>query len=68
MYRPIRASSPFVHLSVADQVYSCAGERILSIIPAGPPPAISMSPLLDICAAYAEAVIGPNRPLRRSFP
>ena len=41
----------------------CAGKRILSI-PAGPPPAISMSPPRDICAAHAETVIGPDRPLR----
>jgi len=38
------ARDPLATGAAADHVYSCAGERILSIIPAGPPPAISMSP------------------------
>ena len=58
------ARDPLATAAAADHVYSCAGERILSIIPAGPPPAPSRPPPLDISAAQTEAVIGPDRLVR----
>ncbi len=63
--------SPVIRSPLRPRQTTCtlAGERILSIVPAGPPPAISMSPASGhLRRPGRKPLIGLDRPSRRSFP
>ena len=63
------ARDPLATAAAADHAYSCGRERILSIIPAWAAARYEPCPRLWTSAPpRPKAVIGPDRPLRRSFP